>query len=257
MTTGNQAALQELEAAIHFFYDRVQNNQMNHFELLGIPTTATHKEIEAAYNKFSLEFSIDRIAMIIDPEVRRKGDFLFQRGKKAYDTLTDFKKRGEYEKRGFRELSVEDEPEDDVEERAKIIYKKAKSFKTMKQYEKAVKVMEEAIKLDANKPAYYLMLGMCQSQLPQYKRDAEANLQKAAQMEEWNAEPFAALGMLFYSERLFKRAEGYFRKALELEPSHALAKEKLELIVGPEVKPMEAVQGKLKKIFPSLFGKKK
>jgi tetratricopeptide (TPR) repeat protein len=171
--------------------------------------------------------------------------------------LTDYKKRGEYEKRGFRDEIPKEELEEDDEEKAKIIYKKAKSLKTMKDYDRAIKAMKEAIRLDATKPAYYLLLGLCQSQVPEYKRDAEKNLQKAAEMESWNAEPQAALGMLFYSERLNKRAEIYFRKTLELEPKHALARAKLEEIAGPERKPLDVVQQKLGKYLPSLFGKKK
>ena len=101
------------------------------------------------------------------------------------------------------------------------------------------------------------MLGIAQAQIPSLKRAAEVNLQKAAEMESWNAEPLAALGMLFYSEKLVKRAEGYFRRALELEPNHAQAKKKLAEIVGPEVKPLEKVQQALGKVFPSFFGKKK
>ncbi|MCP5106154.1 MAG: tetratricopeptide repeat protein, partial [bacterium] len=183
--------------------------------------------------------------------------FLISRGKLAYETLIDFQKRGEYEKRGFRDTIPADEIDEDVEEKAKIIYKKAKSLKTMKDYTRAAQAMQEAVRLDAKKPAYYLLLGLCQSQIPEYKRDAEKNLQKAADMESWNAEPYAALGMLFYSERLVKRAETYFRKALELEPKHALARQKLDLIAGPDKNPLDAVQKKLGKLLPSIFGKKK
>jgi len=259
MTDGDgsrQGSMTELEAAVNFFYDKFNRKETNHFELLGLATTATHKEIEAAYKKYSEEFSIERIALIVDPDIRRKGDFLINRGKMAYGTLIDYKKRAEYEKRGFRDVSPDDKDEDD-EERAKLIYKKAKSLKAMKEYAKAARVMEEAVKLDPDKPPYYLLLGLCQSEVPEFKRDAEKNLQKAADMESWNAEPYAALGLLFYSERLYKRAEVYFRKALELEPTHAVAGAKLTAIVGPEKKPLEEVQKKLKKFLPTLFDRKK
>lgn len=257
MTDGTgQGDLKQFEAAVNFFYDKFHTKETNHFDLLGINQTATHREIEAAYQNYAQEFSIDRVSLISDPVIRKKGDFLISRGKQAYETLIDFQKRGEYEKRGFKEAS-EIEVEEDVEEKAKIIYKKAKSLKTMKDYVRAVKAMEEAIKLDDTKPAYYLMLGLCQSQIPEKKREAEKSLQKAAEMESWNAEPFAALGMLFYSERLIKRAESYFRKALELEPKHALARAKLDEIVGPEKKPLDAAKETLGKFLPSLFGKKK
>lgn len=251
-----QADIKEFEAAVNFFYDKFNTQSTNHFELLGLTQQSTHREIEAAYQKYAAEFSVARVAQLTDPVVRKKGDFLIQRGKMAYDTLVDFQKRAAYEKRGFKEES-EVVVEEDDEEKAKTIYLKAKSLKTMKDYHRAALAMEEAIKLDDKKPAYYLMLGMCQTNVPELKRKAEQNLLKASQMESWNAEPYAALGMLFYSERLVKRAETYFRKALELEPGHALAKAKLTEIVGPEVKPLDVAKKQLGKLLPSLFGKKK
>lgn len=252
-----QADLIELEAAINFIFNQLQQKKLNHFELLGINVNATQKEIETAYAKYSQEFSVDRIAHILDPDTRKKGTILIERGKLAYSILTNFEQRGLYEKRGFRDPSPEDEKTDDAEEIAKQYFKKAKSLKTMKDFPKAIKVLEEAIKLDPAKPAYYLMLGMCQGQFPDLKRNAEKSLLKAAEMESWNAEPFAALGMLFYSEKLLKRAESYFRRALELEPRHQLARQKLDEIVGPEQSTLDVVQDKIKKIFPSFFGKKK
>ncbi len=258
MTNGSQQGqLLELEAAVNFLYDTFTGKTTNHFELLGLSTTATQKDIETAYGKYSEEFSPQRIAMLTDPDIRKKGNFLITRGKQAYDILSDFKKRADYEKRGFRDPSPEDIPEDNDEEKAKAIFKKAKSLKTMKDYDKAIWVLKEAIKLDPTKPAYYLMLGSCQAQLPQNKKDAELNLQKAAEMEAWNAEPFFELGMLFYSERLFKRAETFFRKALDLEPNHHQARIKLEAIVGPEKKFMDVAQDTLGKVLPSIFGKRK
>ena len=68
----------------------------------------------------------------------------------------------------------------------------------------------------------------------------------------------AALGLLFYHERLIKRAEGYFRKALEIDSSHVLAKNKLEELVGPDKRDiMGEVQDKLSKVLPTFFKKKK
>ncbi|MCI0470561.1 MAG: DnaJ domain-containing protein, partial [Candidatus Aminicenantes bacterium] len=192
MTDGSQQVdTLELESAINFFYDQFSKQGVTHFDLLGLSHSATHREIEAAFKKYSEEFSPDRIALITNPEVRKKGNFLITRGRAAYETLIDFQKRGAYEKAGFREPS-EIVVEDTDEEKARIIYKKAKSLKTMKEYKKAVMAMEEAVKLDTKKPDYYLLLGLCQSQIPDKKRDAEKNLQRAATMEAWNAEPQVA-----------------------------------------------------------------
>ena len=158
---------------------------------------------------------------------------------------------------GFRDLDPESLKEEDPIEKAREIHRTAKTLYNQRNYPLAVKLMEEALAYDSSRADFYLLLGIAQTRIPSLKRDAEVNLQKAAEMETWNAEPLVALGMLFYSERLVKRAEGYFRRALELEPTHAQAKKKLAEIVGPEVKPLEKVQQTLGKIFPSLFGKKK
>jgi len=79
------------------------------------------------------------------------------------------------------------------------------------------------------------------------RRVAEKNLQKAADLEPWNVEAYAALGLLFIAESQYKRAEGFFRKALSINPDHALSRKKLNEIPGT---------GEKKKKF-SIFGKSK
>lgn len=234
---------------------KLQGREIDHFELFGLQKTATIKEIEEAYQRYSRAFPKDKIASITDPETRKMGEEIAQRIDRAYEVLSDYEKKAEYEKRGFKEEAPE--KEDLAEEQARTLYKKAKSLHAQRQYRPAIQVMEEAVKLDARIASYYLLLGMCQSQIPGLKKEAEQNLQKAAEMEAWNAEPQAALGMLFYSERLYKRAESHFKKALELEPSHALARRRLLEISGPKETALDKVQKSLEKYLPTIFGRKK
>ncbi len=255
--TGSQTDMAAFEAAVNIFYDKVKNKGINYYELLGIPANATHRDIESAYKQFSEEFSPGKVAAATNPELKKKAQFLVDKGKRAFEVLTDFNKRGVYERTGFRDVDPATLVEEDPIEKARELHRKAKNFYNQKNYSTAMKAMEEAIKNDESRADYYLLLGLCQSQFPSLKRKAEENLQKASSMETWNAEPHVGLGMLFYSERLVKRAETHFRRALELEPNHATAKKKLEEIVGPEVKTMEKIQKALGKVFPSFFGKKK
>ena len=255
--SGNQADLAEFHTVVNLFYDKLKNKGMNYYQLLGIPTNATHRDIESAYKKYSAEFSPVKMGSVSDPELKKKAQFLVETGKRAYEILTSFEKRGQYEKMGYRDIDPESMKEDDPIEKAREIYRKAKKLFVQQNFGLAIKALEEAANLDPSRADYVLLLGRCQAQIPELKHKAESTLRKASELESWNAEPYAALGLLFYSERLPKRAEGYFRKALELEPNHAVAKKKLEEIVGPEVKPMEKVQKTLGKVFPSIFGKKK
>ncbi|NIM10354.1 MAG: hypothetical protein GTO45_00055 [Candidatus Aminicenantes bacterium] len=253
MGTGNPTDLLEFESSVNFFYDKVKKGDLNYYELLGIPTNATHREIEAAYKKYSGEFSEVKVASVSDMELKKKVKFLVDLGKRAYEMLIDFEKRAQYEKLGFRDIDPESLKEIDPVDKARDIYRKAKTLYNQKNYSLASKVLEEAIGFDPTKPDFYHLLGLCQTQVPELKRSAEVNLKKAAEMEKWNAEHQVALGMLFYSERLYKRAEMYFRKALELEPNHTVAYKKLQEIVGPQYSLMDKIENKLGKHVPTLF----
>ena len=80
---------------------------------------------------------------------------------------------------------------------------------------------------------------------------AEKNFQKVIELEPWNAEPYAALGMLFQSEKLDKRAENFYRKALSIDPEHELAKKRLAEMTGSDKKAIQVFDFSKKEIVPS------
>jgi tetratricopeptide (TPR) repeat protein len=250
----------QLVARINELQARLQAPGYNYFTLLGLTVASTQKEIEAAYRQLSKELSNDRLAALGESETGRRGQLIAKQLQRAFQVISDYEKRGEYEKRGYKEFTPPDAKEDTVEF-AKALYHKAVTLFNQKNYQKAVLVVEDAIRNNPAKAEYYLLLGLCQSEVPTMKRQAEQNLSKAATLEPWNAEHVVALGMLFYSERLPKRAESFFRKALELEPNHELARKKLAEITGPEKKFSDQIKDKgeklLKKVLPTFFDRKK
>jgi len=237
-------------------YNKLNSDDMDYFALLGLSRTAITRDIEAAFQRCVYDFSEQRIKAISDPDLKQKAEFVVQKIHRARDILMDYNQRAAYEQRGYREEGPQDLPEEDPAEIAKTLYRKAKTLYTRQDFATCISALEKAIHCDPKKPDYYYLLGVCQSRIPTLKRDAETNLLKAVEMEPWNAEHYAALGMLFYSEQLLSRAESYFRQALEREPNHAMARKRLEEIVGPEKKPMDSVKEGLIKAFPSIFGKK-
>ena len=248
---------QDFSSRIHQMHEKLSDPVFDYFLLLGISRTAISKDIDGAYRTLMTEFSEDRIVKLSDPEMQQKARTVAAKIKRAYAVLSDYGQRAEYEKRGYREATADDEKEEDPLEIAKTLYRKAKVLYTRQDFTMAISALERAIRLDPEKPDCYYLLGVCQSRVPAFKRDAEKNLLKAAELEPWNAEHCTALGMLFYSEKLFSKAESYFRKALSLEPGHQLARKKLDEIAGPEKKPLDSVKEGLQKVFPSFFGKKK
>lgn len=245
-----------LAARIDELTARLRAPGYNYFTLLGLTLAATQKEIAAAYHQLADELSDKRLAALGDSETAKRGRALAQQLQRAFLVLSDFGQRGEYEKRGYKEFIPPDAKEDTVEF-AKSLYRKALTLFHQKNYQKAIAVIEDAIRNNPAKADYYLLLGLCQSEVPSLKRQAEQNLAKAAAIEPWNAEHVVALGMLFFSEHLPKRAESYFRRALELEPKHELALKKLAEITGPgkshSALLLEKGETLLGKLLPSLF----
>jgi len=243
--------------SVNAFYFEIKDRELNHFEYLGISTSATQKEIEDSFQNFLREFPPGSDSQIPDPDIKERFMYILNRGRAAYNVVANYEKRAEYEKNGFREKSDIPEEEDPIE-KARNLYKKGKTLYQRQQFRPAISLLEQSIAIDNTKSDTFLLLGMIQTGFPELRRESEKNLLKAAEMESWNAEPYAALGLLFYHERLWKRAEGYFRKALELEPTHVVAKKRLEEIAGPDKRDiMGEVQEKLKLALPSIFGRKK
>ncbi len=230
-------------------YEHLKMGKITYYELLGLKKTAGSQEIKDAYFSYAKKYHPDRISSAPDPEIKEKANFVFAEMNKAYETLSDSDKKRSYDSKGYKEESMEDTIQENLVERARMLYRKAKVLYTQKQHWEAVSLLDEAVRLDPGKAGYFLLLGLCQMNIPTMKRMAEKNLQKATELESWNVEAFTALGVLFLSENQVNRAEGFFKKALAVNPEHTLAKKKLAEI--------ESSRTDKKKGGFSLFGKKK
>ena len=252
----DKSEIQRVISNVNTLYDEVKDRTLDHFEFLGISKTATQKDIEEKYQNFLRDFPPGSDDHIHDPDIKEKFKFILNKARQAYNVIANYEKRAEYEKDGFREKS-EIPLDDDPIEKAKMLYRKGKALYQRQQPRMAIVLLEQSLAIDPKSDAY-LLLGMAQTGFSELRRKAEQNLLKASEMESWNAEPHAALGLLFYHEGLYKRAEGYFRRALELDPAHQLAGKRLAEIAGPQKNAiLGQVQDILKKVLPSFFGKKK
>lgn len=231
-------------------YERIKSDKIDFYELLGIEKTATFNEIKNGYFSYAKKYHPDRISHAPDPDIKEKANFVFAEMNKAYDTLSNDVKKRAYDSKGYKEGAIEDSVKENLMERAKMLYRRAKALYTQKQYGEAASILDEVVSLDPNKPPYFLMLGLCQMNLPALRRAAEKSLQKVIDQEPWNVEAYMAMGMLFQSENQVNRAEGFYRKVLSLNPDNALARKKLqELMDGhtDKKKPGFSLFGKAKK----------
>jgi tetratricopeptide (TPR) repeat protein len=228
--------------------EQVKSGRSDYYEILGVKHTANHNEIKNAYFNYAKKYHPDRMSSAPDPEIKEKANFVFAEINKAYETLSNPDKKNAYDSKGYKEDNLVEPVQENLVERARLLHRKAKSLYTRKKYWEASSILDEAVKLDPNKASYFLLLGMCQMNLPRLRPMAAENLQKAIDLEHWNVDAFNAMGLLLMSQNQPHRAETFFRNVLSINPDHAMARKKLDEITGKDDKK----KGKF-----SLFGKKK
>jgi curved DNA-binding protein CbpA len=110
---------------------------------------------------------------------------------------------------------------------AELYYQQGRARFERKEYHAAVHLLREAIKLDPNRAPYHYHLGIALIRNPRTRRDAELHLSKAAELEPYNAQIRVKLGILYKEAGLFKRAEHYFREALQMDPDNRAARREM------------------------------
>lgn len=242
----NRPPRQDHEALLAL-YESMKARDLDYYELFDLNNSATANQIKETYYQHAKKYHPDRLGEASNPELREKANFVFARINKAFEVLSDEGKRREYDMKGYKEIQNAEKTTENLVEKANIYYRKAKTLYSQQRYRETASLMEESIRNDPNKASYYLLLGLAQSNIPNLRRVAEKSFQKVIELEPWNPEPYAALGLLFQYEKMEKRAENYYKKALGIDPEHELAKKRLAEMLG---------MGK-KQSFLSIFQKKK
>lgn len=112
-------------------------------------------------------------------------------------------------------------------QRAELYYQQGRARFERKEYHAAVHLLREAIKVDSSRAAYHYHLGIALIRNPRTRREAEQHLARAAELEPYNAQIRVKLGMLYKEAGLSKKAENYFREALQMDPDNKAAKREI------------------------------
>ena len=212
-------------------YEKIKSDKINLYQLLDVEDSATQYEIKNSYFKLAKKYHPDRIPTTSKPEIEEIANIVLASINKAFEILSNVDQRRKYDKDRLSKNN-NDGTYENLIEKSKLLYRKAKTLYNKKLYWECSTVMSESIKYDDSRSSYFLLLGLSQMNVPTLKMEAEKNLKKAVDIDPWNAEPLVALGKLFLSENMKKSAENYFRKALSINPDHALASKKLEELTG-------------------------
>jgi tetratricopeptide (TPR) repeat protein len=209
---------------IAYLHDRLKSDTIDHYELLALKDTASASEMKDRYFSFTKRYNPEALNAPPDSQTKEKVEFVLEKAHEAFDTLTDKDKKKAYDTGQQERVTLETfTAQKEKIHKARKLYLKAHSFYEKKKYLEAVQLLDEAVKMDSDRASYFLLLGLSQSRVPTLRPSAEKNLQKASEMEPWNADPVFYLGQLYWLESMSKKAERYFKKALEINMEHTLA----------------------------------
>ena len=110
---------------------------------------------------------------------------------------------------------------------AEYYFQQGRARYDRKEYHAAIHLLREAVKLDPSRPQYHLHLGMALINNPRTRRESEQHLSRAAELDPYNAQLRAKLGMVYKDIGLPKKAENYFREALSIDAENKVAKREL------------------------------
>lgn len=266
---------------INELYQEIKSGQSDVYQLLESDKMTTIDDLHERLKEYSDRFDPDKLDIAPDSTAMRRAREVFAEIQEVHNAvsppvigqdseikkspgvisdakseqphITDSSREYEPPPKGSTNLKADQAAKPEVSKadqvkQARELFTRANHLHNQKKYFEASSLLEQAVAIDNTKANYFLLLGLCQSKMLATKKMAEKNLNKAAQMEPWNADPLFALGQLYKSENMLKKAREYFEKALEINMEHTLA--------GKAISEFGGLM-RFKKHKPSIFGKKK
>ena len=221
------------DAEVNALFMRL-NSAKTHYEVLDVGRIASLSEIKHAYHDLARRFHPDRFHQ---SELRSNVESAFARIGRAYETLSDQKRRNDYDK----SLASKDDPKapmpakaapvsapDSAKQpetnRAEASFNLGREALERNRFDDAVRYLAEAALLEPRVARYRAYYGSALMRNPNMRRTAEQELQAALKLEPNNASFRVMLAELYQQIGLRKRAENEAARALSADPANASAR---------------------------------
>jgi tetratricopeptide (TPR) repeat protein len=203
---------------------------LNHYELLGVASSATTDQVQAAY---------EDLARLVHPQnAARLGlaghegamGLLFDGATRAYETLMDSERRRAYNERQLIDVAAAaptgEKREEERRRVARAQFDRAQSYANAGDFHNAIQLLEQAVKTDP-RAEYWAQLGRLQARNPSWVPRALESFRQAIQLDPGNAEIRYSSGQLFEQMGELERARVQYGAAVRLDANHFAAAERL------------------------------
>ncbi len=203
----------------------------DYYSILELSPTSSHAEIQKKY--FSL-------AKVLHPDVT--GDIPGNREKfkevnEAYSILASSEKRREYDeslKSGKVAVTSASVLRGKNKQTAALAFKQAKHAIRGGMFEQAIILLKSAVKNDSSVAAYHSWYGFSLAMANSNLHEARDECKKAVQMEFYDPNFRANLGLVYFRAGLKKQAVTHFKSALKWNPENKLAKKYIDKLNHPD-----------------------
>jgi curved DNA-binding protein CbpA len=234
--TAKPVAPKTAEVEVNGLFARL-NSAKTHYEVLEVGRAAELSEIKNAYHDLARRFHPDRFHQ---SDLRARIESAFARIGRAYETLSDEKRRKDYDKTvaskheakapvpaKAQPAEAPNNPQQPTASRAETSFKLGTEAFQRKQHEEAIRYLAEAATLEPRVARYRAYYGAALTRKPNLRRTAETELQAALKLEPNNAEFRVMLAELYQQIGLRKRAEHEAARALNADPTNKSARDLL------------------------------
>lgn len=180
------------------------------YSILGIHKTASADEIRKAYLALARDNHPDRFT---DSDARRDADERFQLITEAFNQLRDERSRQEYDRSLAKEKKT---PEDE----ARLYFKNAEMREQAQEYDSALKLYYEAMRLQPENIEYILASGRLLAKDKSKLRQAADLFSQAIEKDPKAPDAHLELGALYAKTGMLVRAKRVYESALNRIPNH-------------------------------------
>jgi DnaJ-class molecular chaperone len=182
----------------------------DYYKKLRIPKTASVGEIKKAYLQMARENHPDRFT---DPTEREEAGQRFQEITEAFNQLRDEKTRQEYDRSLTKETKT-------PEEEARLYFKNAELREQSDEFDGALKLYYEAMRLQPSNVEYILAAGRLMAKDKNKMRQSVDLFNRAMEIDPSSPDPHLELGAVYSRTGMIVRARRVYENALKEIPNH-------------------------------------
>ncbi len=206
-----------------------------YYQLLGVLPDSPPEQIKRNFYQLARKFHPDRHAD--RPECAGSLMKLMEAATKAYKTLASEQQRASYDKQlaasGIFNL---DHGKTELQETGEECAQRAIELLRAYNFAGSIFWLRKCVRIAPNVARYRAMLARSLAAVKQYRKEAVEQFQKAIELDPLSIPTYLKFGRLYEDMQLPWRSRPLYEKILEIDPTHAEARERIRAIDAKEGK---------------------